>query len=122
MPRHLLDESRIHPAIRETIASNNRDIVDEVIAAIAANDIVVVGMKQNPAPKKARQLLDAAGLKYKYLEYGSYFNTWRRRNALKMWTGWPTFPMIFVKGTLIGGADDLGKLLATNQLNALLGR
>ena len=121
MPRHILDESRIHPAVRETIANNQRDIVEEVAAAVAANDIVVVGMAQNPSPKKARKLLDAAGLKHHYLEYGSYFNTWRRRNALKMWTGWPTFPMVFVKGTLIGGADDLGKLIATNQLKPLLG-
>ena len=121
MPRMTLDESRIHPAIRDRIAQNHRDIVEEVAAAVAKNDIVVVGMRQNPAPKKARRLLDAAGVPYAYLEYGSYFNTWRRRNALKMWTGWPTFPMVFVKRTLIGGADDLEKLLATGELKALLG-
>lgn len=120
MPRLILDEARIHPAIREKIASNHRDIVEEVSAAVAAHDIVVVGMAQNPAPKKARKLLDAAGLKYQYLEYGSYFNTWRRRNALKLWTGWPTFPMVFVKGTLVGGADDLAKLQASGELKALL--
>ena len=120
MARLILDEARIHPAIRDVISQNHRDIVDEVAAAIAKNDIVVVGMAQNPAPKKARKLLDAANLPYQYLEYGSYFNTWRRRNALKMWTGWPTFPMIFVKGTLIGGADDLERLLAGGELKALL--
>ena len=53
-------------------------------------------MRQNPAPQARR--LDEAGIAHHYLEYGSYFNTWRRRNALKMWTGWPTFPMVFVKG------------------------
>jgi len=70
--------------------------------ATATNEIVVVGMRQNPFPKKARKLLDAAGLPYKYLEYGSYLGEWRRRLALKMWTGWPTFPMVFVKGVLVG--------------------
>jgi monothiol glutaredoxin len=122
MPRLILDESRIHPAIRDTIARNQRDIVEEVAAAIEQHDIVVVGMAQNPMPKKARKLLDSAGLVYQYLEYGSYLNTWRRRNALKMWTGWPTFPMVFVKGTLIGGAEDLQKLLASGELVTLLGR
>lgn len=122
MTRMILEESRIHPAIREVVAQHQRDIVEEVAAAVAKNDIVVVGMAQNPSPKKARRLLDAAGLKYAYLEYGSYLNTWRRRNALKMWTGWPTFPMIFVKGTLIGGADDLEKLLAADQIKPLLGK
>lgn len=120
MPRLILDEAHIHPAIRDTIASHHRDIVEEVVAAISQHAIVVVGMAQNPAPKKARKLLDDAGLAYHYLEYGSYFNTWRRRNALKLWTGWPTFPMIFVKGTLIGGAADLARLHASGELKKLL--
>jgi monothiol glutaredoxin len=71
-------------------------------------------------PRRARKALDAAGIAYKYLEYGSYLNTWRRRNALKMWTGWPTFPMIFVKGVLIGGATDLEKLIGSGELARLL--
>ena len=120
MPRQILDEARIHPAIRDKIAGNHRDIVEEVQAAIAAHDVVVVGMKQNPNPKRARKALRAHGTKHHYLEYGSYLNTWRRRNALKMWTGWPTFPMVFVKGTLVGGADDLEKLIASGELDKLL--
>jgi monothiol glutaredoxin len=120
MPRPILEESRIHPAIRERVASNRTDIVREVEAAIAANDIVVVGMRVNPAPRRARRLLDAAGIAYKYLEYGSSVSEWRRRTALKMWTGWQTFPMVFVKGTLIGGASDLARLHSTGELAKLL--
>lgn len=122
MPRLVLDESRVHPAIRDTIANHYRDIVDEVARAAAQHDIVVVGMAQNPNPKRARKLLDVAGLQHHYLEYGSYFNNWRRRNALKMWTGWPTFPMVFVKGQLVGGADDLQRLIRSGELAKLLGR
>ena len=122
MTRSILDEAHIHPAIRETIAANHADLVREVQAAVAANDVVVVGMKQNPAPKEARKALDAAGIAYKYLEYGSYFGPWRRRNALKMWTGWPTFPMIFVKGIFVGGASDLSKLIASGELRTMLAR
>ena len=120
MPRHVLDESRLHPAIRERVAGHHADIVREVQDAIAAHDIVVVGMAQNPVPRKARRLLDAAGLPHKYLEYGSYFNNWRRRNALKMWTGWPTFPMVFVKGVLVGGAAELARLIDSGELQRLL--
>ena len=122
MTRSVLDQSHIHPAIREAIANLEVDTIREVQAAVAANDVVVVGMKQNPFCRKARKALDAAGLPYKYLEYGNYFNGWRRRNALKMWTGWPTFPMVFVKGVLLGGADDLGRLIASGQLNSVLPR
>ena len=66
------------------------------------------------------KILDDAGIPHAYLEYGSYFGEWRRRNALKMWTGWPTFPMVFVRGVLVGGASDLAKLVASGELKALL--
>ena len=121
MPRPILDESRIHPAIRETIARHHADIVREAQQAIAASAVVVVGMRGNPFPRKARRMLDAAGVAYRYLEYGSYLGPWRRRNALKMWTGWPTFPMVFVKGQLVGGAADLKKLIDSGELRTLLG-
>ena len=88
--------------------------------AIAENDVVVVGMAMNPNPKKARSLLSKRGIPFAYLEYGSYLGTWRRRNALKMWTGWPTFPMVFVKGTLVGGASDLEKLAESGELDRML--
>jgi monothiol glutaredoxin len=117
VPRSILEEAQIHPAVREKVANYRADIVKEVQAAVAANEIVVVGMRQNPFPKKARKLLDDAGLAYKYLEYGSYLGGYRRRLALKMWTGWPTFPMVFVKGMLIGGAEDLKRLLASGELH-----
>jgi glutaredoxin-related protein len=120
MARNILDEAHIHPAIRGTIANFHADIVREVQAAIAADDVVVVGMKQNPFPKRARKALHAAGVPFRYLEYGSYLRDWRRRNALKMWTGWPTFPMVFVKGVLIGGADDLGRLIQSGELKRML--
>jgi monothiol glutaredoxin len=120
MTRDILDEAHIHPAIRETIAGKHADIVREVQAAVANNDVVVIGMKQNPAPKKARKALDAAAIPYKYLEYGSYFGPWRRRNALKMWTGWPTFPMVFVKGVFVGGAADVSRLIASGEIKAML--
>lgn len=120
MARPILAEARIHPAIRESVAGYHADIVREVETAVAANAVVVVGMRQNPVVKKARKALDAAGVRYAYLEYGSYFNVWRRRNALKMWSGWPTFPMVFAKGMLIGGAEDLDKLIASGELKRLL--
>jgi len=32
------------------------------------------------------------------------------------WTGWPTFPMVFVKGVLVGGAEDLARLIEKGEL------
>ncbi|MDE2094651.1 MAG: glutaredoxin [Burkholderiales bacterium] len=121
MPRQTLDESRLHPAIRDTVANLNADIVHNVQAAAASNPVLVVGMAGNPFCRRARRALGAAGIAHHYLEYGSYLSQWRPRNALKMWSGWPTFPMVFVKGNLIGGASDLDKLLRSGELKRLLG-
>ncbi len=120
MPRRILDQQQIHPAIRERVTSHHQAIVTEVQEAIAGHAVVVVGMRQNPVVRKARQLLDQAGIVHQYLEYGSYLSRWRERNALKMWCGWPTLPMVFVKGVLIGGADDLHKLHTSGELQRLL--
>lgn len=120
MPRQILDEEQIHPSIRDKVARNHEELVGEVQEAIAAHDVVVVGMKQNPYPKKARKALTEAGVRFHYLEYGSYLSTWRPRTALKMWTGWPTFPMVFVRGTLVGGADDLRGLIESGELASML--
>lgn len=122
MPRQVLEESFLHPAIRDKVANLHADIVHNVQAAAASNPVLVVGMGLNPACKKARKWLAGAGVAHQYLEYGSYFSQWRRRNALKMWTGWPTFPMVFVKGQLVGGASDLHKLIASGELKRLLGQ
>ena len=120
MPRATLAEDNIHPAIRDKISKNQQSIVAEVQAAVAVHPVVVVGMGLNPMPKKARKALDAAGIAHHDMDYGSYLSEWRKRNALKMWTGWPTFPMIFVKGTLVDGADDVIKLISSGELKKLL--
>lgn len=120
MPRSILDEDRIHPAIRDKVANLHADIVHNVQAAAASNPVLVVGMRGNPHCRRARRLLDGAGIAHQYLEFGSYLSLWRRRNALKMWSGWPTFPMVFVRGVLIGGADNLARQIESGELKRSL--
>lgn len=116
MTRPLLAESAIHPAIRERIAQHHLPVILQVQAAIAQHPVVVVGLAGNPFVGKARKALAAAGVAHHYIEFGSYLSQWRLRNALKMWTGWPTFPMVFVRGTLVGGAEDLCRLIERGEL------
>lgn len=120
MSRPVLEESRIHPAIRTQVAEHQQGIVRQVQESIARHPVVVVGMAMNPFPKKARRALDAAGIAHHDLDFGGYFSLWRERNALKLWTGWPTFPMVFVKGMLVGGATDLQRLIDSGELKRLL--
>ena len=116
MTREILGEQLIHPAIRQQVSSHFRDTVEEVKNATTEHRIVIVGMSGNPIVSKARKILHDQAIAYKYLEYGSYFSQWRRRNSIKMWTGWPTFPMIFLDGVLIGGYQDLESLVHSAEL------
>lgn len=121
MPRHVLDEKRYHPAIVDQLLHWQEPVVHNVQSASLSNPLLVVGMAGNPFCKRARRALETAGLPFHYLSYGSYLAQWKERLALKMWTGWPTFPMVFVKGVLIGGAKDLERLIDNGELKRLLG-
>lgn len=114
--RKMLSSTAIHASIKDQVEGYHIDIVDEVKAAVSANSVVVVGMRYNNAVYGARKALKKAGIEFTYLEYGGYASQWRRRLALKMWTGWPTFPMIFVDQTLVGGSKDLQRLLNDGKL------
>ena len=120
MPRNILEDAKIHPNILPVINDSYHEVVDEVTLAIENNVVVVVGMAGNPFCKKAKKILSSQRIAFQYLEYGSYLREWRKRNALKMWTGWKTFPMVFVDGIFIGGAEDLQRLIDANELTTLL--
>jgi len=121
MSRATLDETHIHPAVRAFVAGHHAATVQQVQGAVLHHPVVVVGMAHNPWVGKARRALDAAGVAHLDINYGSYFSAWRQRNALKMWSGWPTFPMVFVKGQLVGGAAELQRLIGSGELKRLLG-
>jgi glutaredoxin-related protein len=116
MDRLELSADKMSPTASDVVARFHRDIIDEVAATVAKDAVVVVGMAQNPFVKKARRLLEEKAVTFSYLEYGSYFSKWKERLAIKLWAGFPTFPMVFVDGVLIGGHSELAKLEAEGKL------
>ena len=115
--RKVLETTKLADSAAKAISTFHSSYVQEVEDAIKANDYVVVGMKQNPVVSKARRALDEKGIAFKYIENGGYLSMWKPRLAIKLWSGWPTFPMVFVKGKLIGGCSELVAYLEnkTNQ-------
>jgi len=118
--RPLHNPDRIGPAALRHLAEFHADTVREVSEAVARHDVVVVGMAQNPHVKNVRKALADAGIAFTYLEYGSYFSQWQRRLAIKLWSGWPTFPQVFVRGALVGGEDITKAALADGSLRGML--
>ena len=109
--RKTLNPTQLSDSAVKAIENFHTDCVNEVEQTVQSNKIVVVGMKQNPVVSKARKILTEANLDYKYIEHGSYFSKWKQRLAIKLWSGWPTFPMVFVDGKLIGGCAELSQWL-----------
>lgn len=116
-----LPADKVSPAARDVVSAFHRDVLDEVARTTQRDRVVVVGMAQNPFVKKARQLLDDEGVRFTYLEYGSYLSGWKRRLAIKLWAGFPTFPMVFLEGTLVGGHAELVRLREQGALAAYKG-
>lgn len=105
--RKVLPAERVSPALQKTIENFHPDAVQRVEDAISKNKVVVVGMRGNYFVKKAKKNLSQWGVPFEYLEFGSYFSQYNERVTLKNWTGFTTFPMIFVNGVLIGGNSDM---------------
>lgn len=120
-PRPLLAETARTSHVADKVAGFHADVIARVQAAVSSDAVVVVGMAQNPFVKKARQALTEAGVPFTYLEFGSYLKAWKERLAIKMWSGWPTFPQVYVRGTLIGGNDETRAAIADGSLKQLLG-
>lgn len=119
-PRPLLSEDARTTVAAEKVAGFNQAIVQEVANTVQRDAVVVVGMATNPFVKKARQALTDNGIEFTFLSYGGYTSKWKERLAIKMWSGWPTFPQVFVRGTLIGGFDETQAALADGSLKQRL--
>ena len=96
-----------------------QQLLEKQSQAKEAKLTIVFGRTKHGSNKLAKALT-AAGVAHEYLAFGGYASQWRRRNALKMWTGWPTFPMVFVSGMLLGGAQELQQRIASGELKGLL--
>ena len=113
-------EQPMHESAREFLAQYHTEVVNEVAEAVSAHAVVVVGMAQNPHVKKVRNALAGANIPFEYLEYGSYLSKWRPRLAIKLWSGWPTFPQVFLQGRLVGGCKRTQQALEDGLFHQVL--
>ena len=112
------------PPVTSHVAQKQADFHAETVSAVQSaldeHDVVVLGMTVNPHCKRARKALDEAGIAHHYIGFGGYHSMWKERLAIKLWAGWPTFPQVYVKGRLIGGASETEHMLESGELRALL--
>jgi glutaredoxin-related protein len=118
--RSFLSPEQLAPRASQQAAAFHADVINAVRQEVQARPVVVVGMAQNPWVKKARKALTDAGIQFTYLEYGSYLSKWKERLAIKLWSGWPTFPQVYVRGVLIGGHEDTRAAIADGSLRSAI--
>ena len=61
--------------------------------------------------------LNAIGKPYSYV---NIFEDPEIREGLKVYSNWPTFPQLYVKGELIGGSDIVVEMYNSGELQTLL--
>ena len=98
------------------------DIMDTIKEQLESNDILLY-MKGTPqAPQcgfsaKTVQSLMACGERFAYVDILQNSDV---RENLKVYSSWPTFPQLYVKGELVGGSDIILDLFEQGELQKLL--
>jgi monothiol glutaredoxin len=62
--------------------------------------------------------LNAVGKPFAYV---NIFEDQEIREGLKVYSNWPTFPQLYIKGELIGGSDIVVEMYNSGELQELLG-
>ena len=117
MPRPVLDESQFHPAIGAALALARAGGAEGAGGLLCSTRWWWWAWRRTRSRKRRARRWTPPACPTTTSSYGSYFSAVASAQALKMWTGWPTFPMVFVKGTLVGGAQDCSALIDSGELN-----
>ncbi len=106
------------------IGSGNMNTHERIKQQISDNAIILY-MKGSPdAPMcgfsaAAVQILEACGA----LEVATVnvLEDPEVRQGIKEYSNWPTIPQLYINGEFVGGADIMGEMFATGELQKLIG-
>jgi monothiol glutaredoxin len=100
----------------------NANVVDRIKSQLASSNVMLY-MKGTPDfpqcgfSAAAVQALNAVGAQFNSV---NIFEDPELREALKQYSNWPTYPQLYVKGELIGGADIIRDMYQTGELEKLV--
>jgi monothiol glutaredoxin len=100
----------------------NASVIDRIKSQLSSSNVMLY-MKGTPDfpqcgfSAAAVQALNAVGA-----EFGSVniFEDPELREALKQYSNWPTYPQLYVKGELIGGADIIRDMYQSGELQKVV--
>jgi monothiol glutaredoxin len=98
------------------------DVMQEIEAEIRDNRVVLY-MKGNPRfpmcgfSAATVEVLNEIGVPFKAVDI---LSEGEKREAIKVFSSWPTIPQLFVDGKFVGGCDIVRELHARGELASLL--
>jgi len=99
-----------------------REIMNEIRDEIAANKVLVY-MKGTPTfpmcgfSAATVEALQDLGYPFKHV---NVLEDQEKREAIKVYSNWPTIPQVYVNGKFLGGSDIVRELHASGALDRLL--
>lgn len=99
-----------------------RDIMSEIKDEVTQNPVLLY-MKGSPDQPQCGfsytvvQILNQIGQPYAFV---NILADQEKREAVKQYGSWPTFPQLYVKGELVGGCDIVRELAENNELSQML--
>lgn len=98
------------------------DVMSEIAGEVAANSVVLY-MKGTPSQPmcgfsaRAAGILDTYGIPYHAV---NILADPEKRQAIKVFSDWPTIPQIYIQGEFLGGSDILSQMFETGQLDDVM--
>jgi monothiol glutaredoxin len=99
-----------------------RDVMNEIRAEIAANKVLVY-MKGTPSlpmcgfSAATVGVLQELGCRFAHV---NILEDPEKREAIKVFSNWPTIPQVYIAGKFVGGCDIVQELHTAGELQRLL--
>ena len=103
-------------------SSASGNVVDRIKQQLSSSNVMLY-MKGTPDfpqcgfSAAAVQVLNALGAEFNSV---NIFEDPELREALKQYSNWPTYPQLYIKGELIGGADIIREMYQSGELQKVL--
>lgn len=98
------------------------DVMTEIASEVAANQIVLYmkGTPQQPMcgfSARAAAILDSYGIPFHTV---NILADQEKRQAIKVFSDWPTIPQVYIGGEFVGGSDILTQMYENGQLDQVM--
>jgi monothiol glutaredoxin len=98
------------------------DVNERIAEQLQAHEVLLYmkGTPDFPQCGFSGQTVAALNAVGKPFSYVNIFEDQEIREGLKVYSNWPTFPQLYVKGELVGGSDIVVEMYNSGELKELL--